>query len=71
MTIKESEIRDLYKNEVGIEYHKIPTKYMIWRRGKISEWKKEGHVKIMRDDPESYPDHPKAKRISPTQAIWI
>ena len=71
MEIKESEIREQYHEELGIHYHENPTKYMLWRKEKISEWKKEGYVKILRDDPESYPDHPKAKRISITQAIWV
>ena len=68
MEIKETEIRELYKEEVGINYHENPTKYMLWRREKIEEFKKEGHVKIFRDDPESYPE--KAIWLSPTQAMW-
>lgn len=71
MEIKESEIREQYKNEFGITYYKIPMKYILWRREKIKEWMKTNFVRIIRDDPESYPDHPKAKRINCSQAIWI
>jgi hypothetical protein len=72
MEIKESEIRKIFKNKSGFYYYKKPMTYMVWR----IEWKKKELIKFMgkeklkiiRDDPESYPN--KSKQISPRQAIW-
>jgi hypothetical protein len=67
--IKETEFRNLYKNEIGISYWEKPMKYIEWKRKKILELKKLNQiVRVMRDDPESYPD--KSKRINYSRAIW-
>jgi hypothetical protein len=69
MKIKESEIRELYKKEIGIDYYKDPMKYMTWKKKRIFKLMEENdRVDVIRDDPESYPD--KSKRIAWNRAIW-
>ena len=58
--IKETELRELYREEMGIPYNKIGMKYKLWRRDKIKSLIEEHgpvtHINIIRDDPESYID---------------
>jgi hypothetical protein len=69
MEIKETKIREKFKYEFGMSYHEVPMKYVMWRKDFLIKLMEENEeVKVIRDDPESYPD--KSKRISPSQAIW-
>ena len=71
MEIKESELREHYKKEVGLNYYDIPMKYMFWRKEKIGKLlQKNNCLRIIRDDAESYPDHKNSIRINSYRAIW-
>lgn len=72
MEIKETKIREIYKDEVGLNYYDKPMKYMEWRKERLIKLMEENEqLKVVRDDPESYPDNPKAKRINYKQAVWV
>jgi len=73
MEIKETEIREIYKKKTGFNYFDIPMKYMKWKKDwkdkKIKELKeKNEYLRIIRDDPESYPD--KSISINYKRCIW-
>jgi len=72
MKIKESELRERYKNEIGINYFDIPMKYMLWRKEELLKLMEENEeVQVIRDDAESYPDHLNSLGISPYRSIWV
>lgn len=51
MEIKETKLRNMYRDEEGIFYSTVPMRYMKWREEKIKELiEQEGFVKIIRDD---------------------